>query len=364
MAKSKHGSMRDKARKNAEKNKQGGMAIVLPDGIELYEVKAGKRSSGDILPYIVTTKRHPDEVKAGDIWYKFPYKLHFGVGIDNQAVICPRSIAKPCPICEEKNRMAKDPDADEDTVKDLKPQDRVLYNWRPIRKEKSGDIMIWDIPFHNFQKMLDREILDGDDEWGGFADLEDGFSLRIRFAEESFGGSKFAKADRIDFVSREDLKESILKKTVSLDECVVVLPYKEIQALFFQVDNDDDDDPDDKDPDDVDPDDGSGDDPDDKDPDGDDKDSSDDDKDPDEMDKDELLDYIDAKDLEIEKADDMTLKKLRRAVARAIEAKKKDDGNGGDDEDCPHGHTFGDDCDKEKECDGCKAWDKCFDAQE
>ena len=31
---------------------------------------------------------------------------------------------------------------------------------------------------------------------------------------------------------------------------------------------------------------------------------------------------------------------------------------------CPHDHTFGDDCDKKDECDDCDNWDACIEKQE
>src|SRR5690606_7808281 len=84
-----------------------------------------------------------------------------------------------------------------------------------------------------FQDKLNEEMQENE-EYETFPDLEEGYTLRIRFAEGSFGTNKFAEVSRIDFIERKKpYDESILEKIPSLDDMLEILPYPTIEAMFF-----------------------------------------------------------------------------------------------------------------------------------
>jgi len=239
--KSRRSSMRDRVRKNsaeAPKRGQGG-SLNLPDGVEWFEEK--KRIKIDILPYEVSVPNHPDGVEPGELWYKMPYKIHFNIGSDNSAFVCPGTFRKKCPICEYRAQLARKADADEDILAALKPKDRVLYNVISRQRDDDPDIRVWDISYYNFQEMLDEEIAEGDEENAAFPDLEGGKTLRVRFSQETFKKGKFFRASRIDFDDRDDYDESILDEVVPLDAELNVLPYKELEKRFLELDEGDED---------------------------------------------------------------------------------------------------------------------------
>ena len=242
-------SFADKVRANIEKQKsqksQYGYLKLLK-GVNVFKEEPGSRVKLDILPYVVTDPNHPDRddelgiAVPGALWYKRPFKLHRNIGYNNMPLVCPTSIGKRCPICEYKQRLLKEgKDWRDDSVKALKTYLRNLYIVVPLdNKNYEERPYVWDISDHLFQNKLSTE-LEENPEYANFPDLEDGYTLRIRFTEEQFGKNKFADTSRIDFEKREKkYDESILDKVPNLDEVLVVLPYEQIEAKFFDSEDD------------------------------------------------------------------------------------------------------------------------------
>jgi len=200
----------------------------------------------DILPYLVTDDHHPDRNDEMDIatpeslWYKRPFKIHRNVGVDNDVVVCPASIGKPCPICEYRAKRMKE-GADKGDTDMMKASLRNLYVAKPVKSKKfEAEPHIWDISQWLFQNLLNEE-LEEDEDYGVFPDLEEGMTLRIRFDSKTIGKSEpFADASRIDFEEREEqYTADILEDVPCLDEVLNVLSYKELQAKFFEMDDTD-----------------------------------------------------------------------------------------------------------------------------
>ena len=234
---------RGRAQKRAEQKQQeerGSFAISLPEGMEFFKPEKGKMVF-DILPYEVSASNHPDGYEPGDLFYRRPYGVHRNIGVDDNAVICPRlTIGKKCPICEEHSALKRRRDVDEDEVKALRASERELFNVI----DEEGDHLIWDMSRHLFGKLLDEEIreLEDDDPW--FPDLEGGASLAVRFKMDSFAGNKFPVASKIDFIERdEDYKEAILDEMADLDKLLNVLPYEALTKLFLEIEDEDEDAP-------------------------------------------------------------------------------------------------------------------------
>lgn len=247
MAKSSRQSMRDKIRKNAKESiSKDAKYINKPEGISFITVPTDGKIKLNFLPYTVSSDRHPDGVAVGDLWYKRPYGLHRNVGVDDQAVICPRSIGKSCPICDRRNEVANSGNADKDLIKALSPSRRVLYVVEPVGEKKMDGIYLLDISEYAFQRLLDKELADADnDAYIGFPDVEGGYTLSVRFDKESFAGRDFAKASSIQFKTREeDLSSKLLKSVPDLDACLNILTAKQILQLLNDLEDGDIDDED------------------------------------------------------------------------------------------------------------------------
>jgi len=362
------GQIADNAKEQKNRTSQYGH-LNLPRGINLFKEAGGDRVALDFLPYKVTDPKHPDRKEdrnramPGTLWYKRPYRLHRGIGVNNESVVCPAFLGKKCPICEYKRKLqAKN--ADKDDIRAVNASLRNLYIVMPLdHKQFEKKPHIWDISQFLFQDMLIDEIGEDPEAREIFPDLEEGLTLKIRFSEEQMGKNTFGKASRIDFVERKhQYTEKILKEVPNLDEVLRILTYDAIMEKFMEADDEK---------------------PKPKDEDGDeapprrrhvDPDEDDDDEEPvrpkrrivDEEDEDKDDDEEPpAKKRHVEADEEEPVKPKRRIT-------KEDD----DEEpapkqktkvkatECPSGYVFGKDCEKYEECDECPVWEACFEAKD
>lgn len=234
---------------NARRQQQEGSQyayLQLSKGISVFKPEPGKRVMFDILPYLVSEANHPDRddelgiAIAGEYWYKRPFKIHRNVGTENDAIVCPSSIGKSCPICKYRKRRFTE-DAEKEETDALKVSKRNLYVAIPIdHKDYKQEPHIFDISQFNFQELLNEELAE-DEQNETFPDLEEGLTLRVRFDSKTIGKSKpFAQANRIDFKEREEAyDEEILEDIPDLDSMLIILDYKELEAKFLELDDED-----------------------------------------------------------------------------------------------------------------------------
>ena len=137
----------------------------------------------------------------------------------------------PNPTGDDPDNL-EDPPNDDD-IDDLKPKEREMFN---VMNEDE-EIQLLFLSYHNFGKLLEEEIREEED-YGGFADLEDGHKLSVRFKMETLGKNKYLKASKIDFKDREDLDESILDDVLNLDAIMIIKSYDDLYNEFWDVDDD------------------------------------------------------------------------------------------------------------------------------
>ena len=113
----KSSSFRGKVGANARKQKSDGAAygyLNLPKGVNIFKPEPGGKTSFDIMPYEVTSDRHPDRDEdldiaiKGSLWWKLPFKIHRNIGVRNETVVCPVSIGKRCPICDYRAQQIRE----------------------------------------------------------------------------------------------------------------------------------------------------------------------------------------------------------------------------------------------------------------
>lgn len=353
--------MGSKVRRKAEKaltRNTGGSYVATPTGVDNYKPKKGTHSL-QIVPYEVSVDNHPQADK-GELWYQRDILVHYNVGIEEKAVICPKTIGKSCPICKHLASLKKDPDADEEIIKALKPRERELFN--VIDPEEDPDkVMLFEVSYYNFGEKLDEELRDGKPEWNDFAEPEDGYELSVRWKEERLGKTNYLKASRIDFEERDDYTEEILDSAIDLDKALVILPYNEIEKLLFgepvdeeeYINNDDDDYEEERpkrkkrskretvedDPEDA-PEDYLGD--------------GEEEEEEEEKPKRKRKSKKEVKD-EVEEEDNDDNKEVETSKTKSLKNTNKET------EKCPFGFKFGVDIDNEDECEKCDKWDECMD---
>jgi hypothetical protein len=209
--------------------------------------------------------------------------------------------------------------------------------------------------------------------------LENGLTLKVRFSEETFEKNKYAATSRIDFEERDyAYPEETLIDAPSLDEVLAVKSYEEIQKLFFEAGEVDEDEAE----------------------------TGEDAKPIRTLTKpkangdarraakaadDEQEEEVEVEEEEEKKAAPKTIAKkplqrapLRRAAdpepeeeeeqrpaARTTTPKRvvttssapKRVAAASSDETCPHGYGFGEDCDQHDECEECPVWNGCYAAK-
>jgi len=314
--------------------------LNLPKGIETLSIEEDTRMIYlDFLPYEVTDEKHPDRNEAEDIatpgslWYKRPFKVHRSVGVDNDTVVCPKSIGKQCPICDYvKERMDKGGDWDD--VKDAAAKLRNLYVVVPIDSKEHDEIpYVWDMSQFCFQDVLNEE-LEINEENDVFPDLEEGKTAAIKLKWESFGRNTFPKARNISFEERKPYKESILDEIPNLDEILVVLSYDEIKTMFFELDTEEPAEQVDEEP--V--------------------------KHKHRQDDDEEEPVHRDRDDEEEQEEKKEIKRTRTTTPKEGEEQQRPRRRKDKEENpCPHDHNFGEDWDNTNDCEDCDKYDDCYD---
>ena len=334
--------------------------LNLPKGLSMFKESEGKVLL-DFIPYEVTDKHHSDYNPDGggltemnQPWYKKPILVHPNVGADNQTVVCPKTIGKKCPICEEREQQFKDGVDKDDVVK--APKRRNLYLVIPIdHKEYDEELHLWNISHYLFQTSLDDELEEDPDE-GVFPSPEEGKTLKVRFSEEVFNKNKFYDTSRIDFVERdEQYEEEIIDDSPNLDEIFTVLSYKALKALFFEMDEDEMEEEDEK--------------------------ATEEDDAPFDEDtptrkkkslkkKNKKKPKVEEEEEEEEEEEKPKRKKAKRKPEPEEEdeeeekPKRKKKDKKPKEKECPEGHTFGKDWDEENDCDECPLFDACGEANE
>ena len=216
---------------------------MKPDDKGILEIK------GDILPYIVTSKTHPDrrfyDIMPGDIWWRRPFGIHrVKQGNFTVLIVCPKvTVGDPCPICDyrEERREAK---ASKKEIKLYYPSRRELFIWNPKEdKDHEDKPHILDASTYVFGDML-KEESDSQDIVE-FSLLDGGYSIECRFKKTVIGDDdkpiKFFKISRIDFAPRSyNYDEDLVETLPRLDDILEILPYKKIKALFFEEEEQDD----------------------------------------------------------------------------------------------------------------------------
>lgn len=212
--------------------------LQLPDEMKFIEL--AKNKNLNIVPYVVSINNHPDKKNGypdkGDPWWRKPILTHKNIGVDNDTYICPRTIGKKCPICEEASLLSQEYTKNETIITAIRAKKRDVICVQDADDPKAG-IQIFDVSYHLFTKLLLKEVDNGKDEYRNFAEPEGGFTLSCRFEQGNYKGRKFWKIDRIDFEPREDYSARLLKQTVSLDDILIVLKYDELKNIFMQMED-------------------------------------------------------------------------------------------------------------------------------
>jgi len=232
------------ARKRLETHKSGFVmtSLNVDKDVKFFKTTAAGVRRVDVIPYRAG-KGNP-VAEEGELHFERTYWSHRAIGPNNESYVCrAKTAGLPCPVCEHRAKLAADPNGDEALVKQLAPRERQLWNVVDV-DDDDGGVQLWDISFHLFGKLLDAEITnaDEDEEYEYFADLEDGYTLKLGFEEKKFGqGRPYYEVVTIGFKARKQgYDEDILEQVVCLDDALIIPDYDELKKIFLQMEDADD----------------------------------------------------------------------------------------------------------------------------
>lgn len=315
-------SLKDRVRQRAKEaeKKGGGNIFNFGDKKDVPIIKATKSMSLDVLPYKVQAK-NLEEIPKGEEWFRRQFYIHFGIGPEKKTIVCPRTNGEKCPICEYRSELFKK-GAEQSETDAIRPQLREVYNVIDT-KDESGEVKLFVISRENFGKKLDEEVRENENEdVAAFPYLEGGYTLKVRFTDETFAGKSFLKASRVDFEKRDyDYPESTLEDVYDLNTIFNIQSYEEIKSIFLGISSED-------------------------------------------SDEEELP-------VEEKKAVGRITRNVKKPVNNDPEPEEVEDvpeevedvPDSAEGE-CPSGYTFGQDCNTAEECESCDYWGECMDLHE
>jgi hypothetical protein len=182
--------------------------------------------------------------------FGMPIHIHWNVGINNDAFLCPkRTEKKSCPICEHQAKLMKGLEAGEkwdEEIKTFFPRDRIVYLIIDTRDDETIEegIQIYAAPIKKVHKEgilpLCRKSRTGE-----IIDISDpNNELEVIFTREgtgqtdtSYGGFKTDKSN----LNLEEVKEFIKELPDKFEDILNLAPYEEIKEAFDGIVEKDDD---------------------------------------------------------------------------------------------------------------------------
>jgi len=247
MARQREERRRASARRRVDTHDSGGGSkyIRMPEGVSPLQIKPGKYRL-DFMSYVVKKGKNEDGgnpyFEKGELAFERTFFVHRDVGPNADWHLCAaKTLGQPCPICEFRAKQARDPNADEEVLKELAPKERQLW----IVKDLSDpdQLYLWEYSYHLFGKQLDAKIAAGDEDDGYdfFADPVDGMTVRVNFEQSDRG--KWVEATDIEFRSRREKYDAdIVEEMPDLDAVLFATPYDKLKRLFLQTDDVEDED--------------------------------------------------------------------------------------------------------------------------
>jgi len=192
----------------------------------------------DIIPWLsgdnYPTKNYPDVVK-GELVYVLDVWVHRGIGPDENTIVCPsRNYGKPCPICEDINEKRKDESFSDDSIKDISPKRRSIYQivcYDSSAEEEKG-VQIWDVA-HFFMEKHIAELAKKPRSGGFvlFADPDEGKQIYFKRKGTGQTNTEFVAHQ---FLDRDyTIADETLDEGISLDDYIEVLSYEELEKMYW-----------------------------------------------------------------------------------------------------------------------------------
>jgi hypothetical protein len=185
----------------------------------------------DIIPWVASSNitKFTSSVPPGDYCYVLTIFVHFGIGPNDESVLCLlKTFGEPCPVCEHKKRL-QDTDADQADIDEFKWKQRTLYNVlvHDSKDELKKGVQVLDIA-HFFLEYHLIELAALDPVTGEpvlFMHPTEGKQVYFK----RIGSGMGSKVAGHQFVERDyDIPQKILDQAYILDEIVHIPTYEEV----------------------------------------------------------------------------------------------------------------------------------------
>lgn len=210
--------------------------------IPFLKYKKDTDASLYFIPYNIGSKLHPavfqKKAEIGDSAVRFDYWVHKSIGPQKVTVMCPNKMAgKPCPICEEAERIGAEKGWKDPAFAALKAKERTMFNVVEVSDDKE-EVKVFDETAYYFTKLLwDYAEAQGrkkHDTIVKFADPEKHIAVEFSVKMEKFNGFDTAKYTAFSF-DREatGVDERTLEKAFCLDSYGKILSYEDLTNLLY-----------------------------------------------------------------------------------------------------------------------------------
>jgi len=227
------------------RTKDGASYKGILDAHSTKNIQTGRITAGDkywsIVPYLCGAQ-DPEVIsgrmKEGDPTYTVGVYVHKNIGPNNDRYIClARTYGQPCPICEYRNELGRDPDADEELVKSLrtsKYMSYLYYIWD--RDAEAKGVVIYEISGYFFERELQAQAKSA--RGGGYIPFmsplagsgggrDIAFKVTMAGTNQDWTGVKFEER-------QHSIPDHILNQAiVPLDELLHVPSYEEVYEAFY-----------------------------------------------------------------------------------------------------------------------------------
>lgn len=223
-----------------EKQKQAANpgCVQLPDGFKFFRLpKDVKFIHVDIIPFLMETANGLQPLPR----YNF-YIHRMGKEGGYQMLICPQQqYGKPCPICEYTRTLDWNNQEEQKIRQSLRVQERQLYLVIPHEgdADTKGKIFVFDTPRFGLGKLIDEKINARDKTdpneaaWGNYADLLEGWRLKLNLGDVQLGAGSYWTVTSIDFKPRsQQYSEDMYDKVPDLSKCLNPMEYEDICKVW------------------------------------------------------------------------------------------------------------------------------------
>jgi hypothetical protein len=144
--------------------------VYTVDDVPLWQVTANAHELA-VIPYYVNCDENSiwrrnsdlndpfsdDEFKDNATFdYKLSILVHSNIGINQDSVVCLRTVRERCPVCEEHDRIEREEPENEERLSSLRPRKKCLYNIVVFDNDAERDkgIQVWEAPHASIEDVL------------------------------------------------------------------------------------------------------------------------------------------------------------------------------------------------------------------